>query len=379
MTRRHGTGSLYQRRDGRWIGRLPDGRGGHVHFTGTDPDDVERRMDAARRERDRTTSSGVRGAERLRDLADRYMTTVAPIVNAPRTVEDHAQVLRDHILPVIGSVHVPQLTARDAQRVVTRMQGRGYAPKTIQNAVRVLSAVLRHAEREQSIPTNVARLVVVPAVPRERLPMLTTEQVMAFLDATRDDELWPAWVLCATTAMRISEVLGLLWRDVSWDEQGRPDKVAITGQYRLAGTRADGSAIYHRQTTKTPGSKATMYLPPRAVEAMLRAHRDRRSLFLVFARRGGDLPYNRSWVNEQFRHALARHGLPPVRLHSLRHAAVVALLDANGGDIRDAMHLARHASVKTTIDVYGQDADAARKRAAEALGRAHERRAKNGG
>ena len=74
MTRRHGTGSLYQRRDGRWIGRLPDGRGGHVHFTGTDPDDVERRMDAARRERDRTTSSGVRGAERLRDLADRYMT-----------------------------------------------------------------------------------------------------------------------------------------------------------------------------------------------------------------------------------------------------------------------------------------------------------------
>lgn len=376
MARRHGTGSLYQRRDGRWIGRLPDGRGGHRHFTGTDPDDVERRMDAARRERDRTISSGVRGAERLRDLSDRYMLTVAPIINAPRTVEDHAQVLRDHILPVIGSVVVPQLTVRDAQRVVSRMRSKGYAPKTIQNAVRVLSAVLQHAVREQSIPANVARLVVIPSVPRERLPMLTTEQVRAFLDATRDDDLWPVWVLCATTAMRISEVLGLLWRDVSWDEHGRPDKVAITGQYRLAGTRADGSAIYARQETKTPGSKATMYLPPLAVEAMQQAHRDRRSLFIVFARKGGDLPYNRSWVNEQFRHALARHGFPAVRLHSLRHAAVVALLDANGGDIRDAMHLARHASVQTTINTYALDADAARKRAAAALGRAHERRAK---
>lgn len=242
----------------------------------------------------------------------------------------------------------------------------------------MLSAVLQHAVREESIPANVARLVVIPAVHRERLPMLSTEEVMRFLDLTKDDELWPVWVLCATTAMRISEVLGLLWRDVSWDAEGRPFSVAITGQYRLAGTREDGSAIYARQDTKTPGSKATMYLPPEAVDAMLRAHRDRRSLFIVFARRGGDLPYNRSWVNEQFRHALVRHGFPPVRLHSLRHAAIIATLDANGGDIRDAMHLARHASVRTTIDVYGQDADRARRRAAEAMGRAMQKRASTG-
>lgn len=71
--RRYGTGSLHQRGDtGRWVGRLPDGRGGYRYFTGTDREEVRRRLDEARRERDRRTSSTPRGGLRVRDLMDRY-------------------------------------------------------------------------------------------------------------------------------------------------------------------------------------------------------------------------------------------------------------------------------------------------------------------
>jgi integrase len=365
MTRKYGTGACYQNGN-RWIGRLPDGRGGHRYFTGPDQADVVRRMDEARRSRDRTTSSSPRGGERLRDLMDRYLTTVAPHRNRPRTLELHRQEAEHHILPVIGSIRVAQLDAKDVQRVVDRMVARGYSPKTIQNVVNTLSAVLRHAMREEAVTRNVAGLAVLPRIVRPKLPSLTTDQVHAFLEATRGEPLWPVWVLAATMGLRVSEVLGLLWRDVT------PTSITISGQYRRS-RDADGNIRHSREEPKTEQSKATLYLPELAREALAVAKAQGTSVKLVFPGRGGN-PRDRRYVGRAFERALVKHGLPAVRLHSLRHSFVVSILDETGGDLRAAQAVARHTSVTTTVDRYGREADEARRRAADATDRAMAKR-----
>lgn len=367
-TRKYGSGALFQRQtDLRWIGRLPDGRGGHRHFTGTDRDDVERRLEAARRERDRTISHSPRGGERLRDLMDRYLTTVAPIRNRARTLEDHRQVSRDHIVPVIGAVRVTQLQARDVQRMVNRMAASGLSPKTTQNAVGVLSAALRHAMREGIVERNVASLAVVAPVTRERLPSLTTAQVRSFLADTRGEPLWPIWVLAGTTGMRIGEVLGLLWRDVT------PTTVTVTGQYRYAGI-VDGAETWERVEPKTPKSRRTLHLPSLAREAMTVAKAQAHSTKLVFSNKAGH-PLNRSWVTRAFSDALTAHGYPSVRLHSLRHSSAVAMLDNVGGDLRAVSAVLGHSTLAVTTDLYGAEADDARRRGARAMDEAMEERA----
>jgi integrase len=386
MTRKYGTGACYQNGN-RWIGRLPDGRGGHRYFTGPDQADVVRRMDEARRSRDRTTSSSARGSERLRDLMDRYLTTVAPHRNRPRTLELHRQEAEHHILPVIGSIRVAQLDAKDVQRVVDRMVARGYSPKTIQNVVNTLSAVLRHAMREEAVTRNVAGLAVLPRIVRPKLPSLTTDQVHAFLEATRGEPLWPVWVLAATMGLRVSEVLGLLWRDVGKEEprrssdgvgaplsQGSPayTTITISGQYRRS-RDADGNIRHSREEPKTEQSKATLYLPELAREALAVAKAQGTSVKLVFPGRGGN-PRDRRYVGRAFERALERHGFPEVRLHSLRHSFVVSILDETGGDLRAAQAVARHGSIGVTVGTYGREADEARKRAAEATDRAMSKR-----
>jgi integrase len=398
MTRKYGTGACYQNGN-RWIGRLPDGRGGHRYFTGPDQADVVRRMDEARRSRDRTTSSSPRGGERLSALMDRYLTTVAPHRNRPRTLELHRQEAEHHILPVIGSIRVAQLDAKDVQRVVDRMVARGYSPKTIQNVVNTLSAVLRHAMREEAVTRNVAGLAVLPRIVRPKLPSLTTDQVHAFLEATRGEPLWPVWVLAATMGLRVSEVLGLLWRDVGKEEAPTPGGVGagngdplpigptgetagaartryttitISGQYRRS-RDADGNIRHSREEPKTEQSKATLYLPELAREALAVAKAQGTSVKLVFPGRGGN-PRDRRYVGRAFERALERHGLPAVRLHSLRHSFVVSILDETGGDLRAAQAVARHTSVTTTVDRYGREADEARRRAADATDRAMAKR-----
>ena len=378
MTRKYGTGSLYQRRsDGRWIGRLPDGRGGYEYTTGVERDEVRRRLDEMRKERDRRTSgTRPRGGERVRDLIARYQATVDPLRSRPKTLATNAMAARDHINPAIGSIRVAQLELDDVQRMVDRMIAAGRSPKTVRNTVSILRTILTHAMREGDLDRNVASLAILPEIRRERLPSLTTAQLTRFIEETRGHPLWPAWVLLATTGMRASEMLGLRWSDL-----GPADTTAaIDGTFRTVVRRDEtgrplGTAFV-RQATKTPKSRRTVHLPRLAREAIAVQRAQATSVVVVFARESGAGPMNLAMVNRAFHDELRRLGLPVVRLHSLRHSAAVAMLDGAAGDIRAVSAALGHSKIGTTVDVYGQDADAARKRAASAMDRVMGRKAR---
>ena len=370
MTRKYGHGALYRRAsDGRWIARLPDGRGGYRYATGTDEDQVRRRLEEMRRERDRTTSATPRGGERLRDLVTRYQASVDPLRSRPKTLATNAMAARDHILPALGSIRVRQLELHDVQRMVDRMARQGLSPKTIRNTVSILRTILTHAMREGIVDRNVAALAVLPPVRRERLPSLTTDQLRTFLEVTREDDLWPVWAMLAATGMRASELLGLRWKDIAPGDVS----VSIEGTYRTVVERdAEGrrtATVFVRMPTKTPRSRRVVHLPRLAREAIAAQRAQATSAIVVFARKNGQGPMNTAMVNRAFHDALTAHGLPSVRLHSLRHSAAVAMLDGTGGDLRAVGAVLGHASIATTVNQYAADADNARKRMAAAMDR----------
>lgn len=379
--RKYGHGSLYQRQsDGRWIGRLPDGRGGYRYTTGTDEDQVRRRLEEMRRERDRTTSGTRRGGERLRDMIARWQATV-DVHNRPKTQANNAQLARDHVNPAIGGIRAAQLELDDIQRLVNRMHAVGRSRGTIENAVGLVRTVLRHGITEGSLTRDVTQGVRYPAASGERLPSLTTDELRRFLDVTRGEPLWPAWVLLGTTAMRVGELLGLRWRDIGPDDA----TATISGQYRTvverdaAGERT--ALVFQRVEPKTPGSRRTLHLPTLAREAIRVQRAQATSAVVVFARPSGEGPVDRAWLNRRFHDALVAHGFtvedgPTYRLHSLRSTAIVAVLEATGGNLLAAREMAGHENIQTTIRSYASVVEEARVTAAEAMDRALRREAK---
>lgn len=369
--RKYGHGTIFQRGDsGRWVGRLPDGRGGHRYVTGTDREDVRRRLEEARRERDRMTSATPsRGGVRLRDLVMQYQATVDPVRNRPKTVSNNAQHARDHILPAMGAIRVRQLEPRDVQRMVDGIIARGLKPRTAGNVVHTLSAILRWAMVNGDADRNVASLVTIPQDRAERLPSLTTEQVGAFLEATRKEPLWPVWALLATTGLRKGELLGLRWRDIGPGDA----TITVSGQYRTVVERdEDGNRtalVFAREEPKTPRSRRALHVPALGREAIRVQRAQATSAVVVFARADGGGPLNGSWLTRRFHDALTAHGLPSVRIHSLRHSAAVLMLDATGGDIRAVSAVLGHSSLSITNDLYGAEADEARKKGAAAVDR----------
>jgi integrase len=61
------------------------------------------------------------------------------------------------------------------------------------------------------LPRNVAVLADLPKGMTPELHVWSPEQLRFFLEHVRDDPLYAAWLLFATTGMRRGEVAGLRW------------------------------------------------------------------------------------------------------------------------------------------------------------------------
>lgn len=341
-------------------------------------------------------------------MVARWQATV-DVHNRPKTRANNAQMARDHVNPTIGAIRVTQLEHDDIQRLVNRMASSGLSRGTIQNAVGLVRTVLRHGIVEGTVVRDVTLGVRYPEASGERLPSLTTAQLRRFLEGTKGEPLWPVWALLGTTAIRIGELLGLRWKDIGTEappaiaegadsaiaihsaagvqsvraitarsrdsaaprSSYNPVTIAIAGQYRTVVVKdAEGKRIglaFPRVEPKTPGSRRELHLPALAREAIRVQRAQATSAVVVFARHSGEGPMERAWLNRQFHKALTAHRLPSVRLHSLRHSALVAILDGTAGDLRAAQSVARHRNIQTTVSVYGRDADEARKRGAAAM------------
>jgi integrase len=221
----------------------------------------------------------------------------------------------------------------------------------VQSIHAVLRNALESAVREEIIPRNVAKLVLVPA-PRYKINRgLAAQQAKATLKAADGHRLCALYVLALFLGLRRGELLGLRWQDVDLD--GAKLEVVQTLQ-RVAGS-------LRLVPPKTDDSARTVPLPPVCVEA-LREHRKRQFAEratawpdwedhgLVFpSRRGTPMePDNlrRSWAAIR-----DSAGLGATRFHDLRHTCVTLLLDL-GTPPHVVREIVGHSAIEVTMTIY---------------------------
>jgi integrase len=149
----------------------------------------------------------------------------------------------------------------------------------------------------------------------------TPEQTGAFLDAVADERLYAVFHLIAMRGLRRGEACGLRWEDTDLDA----GVIDICTQLVQTGWDVD------EDTPKTDSSDDPVPLNVETV-SVLRAWRqlqdaDREAwgpawteTGRVFTRENGQ-DYHPSTFTSVFERAAFRAGLPPIRLHDLRHGA----------------------------------------------------------
>jgi integrase len=305
--------------------------------------------------------------------------------------------ITNHLVPHLGTVRLDKLrvshldTMFDAidernEQITTMRASRDensrdkvkgmrlVGPATMHRIRATLRAALNAAIRQGFIDINPAKHVELPAATRPKPLVWTDERVEqwqqtgvlpgpvmvwtpaqtgAFLDHAHnaDDPLYALYHLIAYRGLRRGEACGLHWADV--DLAGK--QISIRWQITQHGWATS------LEPPKTDDSEAVVALDAATVAA-LTAHRARQrrdrlaagpkwvQTGLVFTTPTGEALHPAE-VTDHFQHLARQAGLPPVRLHDLRHGAATLALAA-GVDMKVVQAMLRHSSITVTADTY---------------------------
>ena len=253
--------------------------------------------------------------------------------------------LNNHILPRWGELAGSQLQARPVE---LSLQSLSIAPKSKLHIRGVLSILWDYAMWREDVPTqrNPMELVNIRCATRRiRKPVsLTVDEFQALLGPLRADACLRTMLLLAVSfGLRISEVLGLKWKDVDWlgktirIERGVVKQIVDdvkSGNSARAMVIADDLLDVLKQWRQTTQFSAA------------------EDWIFASAAKLGRQPLSYTYVWETLSDAAQKAGIGHVSSHTFRHTHRT-WLDSVGTPVGVQQKLMRHADIRTTMNIYG--------------------------
>jgi integrase len=308
-------------------------------------------------------------------LLDEWLPAMQPPRVRPSTWLSYQRNLERHVIPALGEIELQRLTPAHLtgfyRSLLTggRLDGRGgLSAKSVKNIHGALHPALKDAVRWGYVARNVADAADPPKVITPEMQVWSPAQLRTFLNHVRDDRLYAAWMLFATTGMRRGEVAGLRWVDVDL-AAGRvtPRKPRVEVNYKV-----------HVSEPKTAKGKRSLALDPTTAAALRehRAHQAEERLIvgpgwqdsgLVFTW-GDGRPLHPERFSRWSERLAREASLPKIRLHDVRHSYATAALAA-GVPAKVVSERLGHANIAITMDTYSHVLPGMDERAANVVAR----------
>ena len=307
--------------------------------------------------------SDVTFAAYIRHWLDQVKRRVDPV-----TYQGYETLAQRHVIPYFeeSGVKLTALTRQQLQVYLDekgdhgRLDGKGgLSPRSLKLHKNILHQTLTEAVKEGLLPANPCDYIDLPSIPRYEATVYSAQQMQALFVASQGDPLEALIRVTAFYGLRRSEVLGLKWDSVDFDR----------GTLTIRHTVSKVTAVVEKDKTKNASSHRTFPLLPDLREVLLRVRaeeqEDRRLMGKGYQENGyifkwpDGRPFSPDYVSQHFAVLLAKHGLPPMRFHDLRHTCASLLL-SRGMGLKDVQEWMGHADIKMTADIYGH-LDIARK------------------
>lgn len=347
--REYKSGSVYQRRDGRWVGVVEagfttTGTRRRVTVTGKTEGIVKRRL----RDKKAAVEARRESSERLtvKRWADEYLAIRVRELS-PKGYNAAANPIRKWVVPTIGSKRLEDLSARDIRAVQDAQRATG---RQSADTHRALMTMLRRAVVEgHHVPAGILAMKP-PATPRSDRQAMTVDQGLACLRVASELPHGTRWLCTLLYGSRLGEGLGMTWPAIDLDA-GDFGEMVIEWQlqqlpYNRPRDRSSGFRVPDGHESRhlvdsfhlvRPKSKAGYRVAP-LLEPVRRSLEDWRRI-------APDNPWGLVWPNLRGRpandkndraewHALqatAGVGHPagrPFHIHECRNFAATMLLDA---------------------------------------------------
>lgn len=311
------------------------------------------------------------------DYFEKWLLTVKSSVR-PNTYRAYLANMNNHIIPYFTKkkTKLQDLTAKDLEEYYRfKLQSgskinseEALSATTIKHHHQNISTALSEAVREGIISNNPASIARTPKMKQYKADYLNVEQLGKLLALFKGSNIELPVSLCVVYGFRRSEVLGLKWKHV--DFQNKTITIAETLQQNTGGDYTDD--------TKTESSYRTLPMTD-DIYCLLQNKKEQQETLIDLM---GDSYHNDyieyvcthkdgriitpNYLTTHFHSTLEHSSLPLIRFHDLRHSVSSNLLN-NGFSVTQVQEWLGHSSATTTLKYYAHIDASSKKEVASAL------------
>lgn len=273
----------------------------------------------------------------------------------PNTLEQYKNAYLYNIktFPPFQGLRLQKLTPCILQDFYNTKFKAGLSPSTIRKFHAYINSFLRYAVSMDMIASNPAERCTLPKLERSEVGRAySPQEVQELLSLFRGDALELVVFLTVSYGLRRSEVCGLRWQDVDFENR----RIYI----RHTAIVCNGKVTYCDRTKSTM-SRRILPMSDAVYNRLQQAILDENKQKYYYGKswpntgyvciRPDGIPYDPTFVSHHFARIIKKSSLPYIRFHDLRHT-VATLLHSGGFDMKDIQGWLGHSDYTTTANIY---------------------------
>ena len=364
IKREYGTGSISQRRDGRWQGRVNlgtdiNGKRKQKYFYGNTEKEVKKKLKDYFIQGEKYSANNI-AKMTLEEFLTDWLENILIHTLKPKSYAIKEYIIKQQIVPRIGLLQVNSLTAADIQQMVNDMVDKGFSYSTVKKAFDTLNQRFKLAIAQEQVSKNPTLGVILPKQKNKKnseIQYFSEEQCKELIQEARRvygfnnqnvyrlGELVPFLIY---TGLRIGEAIALEWADIDDENQ----TITINKNViEVKSQETDKYILQKQNSTKTDNSTRIIPISNGAMECIKNLKKINGNKKFIFASQTGKYvsPSNLSRMFRGIQKALNYEHV--LGLHSLRHTFATLML-GNGIDVKIVSELLGHSNVSVTYNIY---------------------------
>jgi len=272
------------------------------------------------------------------------------------TVRNYTDRYQHNIQKLIGSMVMDDVKPVHCQNVLNVMDSEGYAGSTMVNTRVTMAAMFSDAKEHRAMKENpVTKSVKCPKKKEQDAKALSLDEEKKLLSMAKSSIHYPAFAFVLQTGLRSSELRGLQWGDV--DFQNGMIHITHNTTYDYVNKK------FVTDEPKTRSGKRDIPLTQEACNLLMKIRQNkakRKILSIefadhVFLNQKGSLTTNSSY-NKCLERLCLKAGIEKVSIHELRHTFATRAVES-GMDAKTLQVILGHSDISITMNLYVHSMD----------------------
>ncbi len=362
--REYGTGSISQRKDGKWQGRVNlgtdiNGKRKQKYFYGNTEKEVKKKLKDYFVSGEKYSANNIAKMTLEEFLVD-WLENILVNTLKPKSYAIKEYIIKQQIVPRIGLLQINSIVATDIQQMINDMVKENLSYSTIKKTFDTLNQRFKLAISQEQVNKNPTLGVILPKqknIKNSEIQYFSEEQCKELIKESRRTqgsnnlnvyrlgELVPFLIF---TGLRIGEAIALEWKDIDCDNKTisvNKNVVEVKSQ------DTDKYILKKQDSTKTDSSTRIVPISNNAMECIKKLKEINGDKKFVFASQTGKY-LSPSNFNRMFRGIQKALNYKVILgVHSLRHTFATLMLN-KGIDVKIVSELLGHSNVSVTYNIY---------------------------